>query len=319
MRLTSAAGLAVALAALATSAAAQDVGGSDSPLYFSEGGSGGASQSDGGSGGPPPATDKMRELIFERSLFLELPLDPDQIRRLRKRLDESQKAQSEGTRDVDPVSRSVTVSLRPGEKPPTVNLATGNATTVTVSDATGQPWPILASVTGNPNAFDVQSAGPQGDTNIMVVTPTTAYGASNLILTLKDHPVPIALKLVSGSDRPDYRLDVKVSARGPNAAYQTAPSESLPETEDTLLTKFLDNTPPDSAERLDVDGPSGSADVEAWMLNGKMYVRTDLSLLSPSYTSRANSVSGTKVYALPHAPVLVVSDQGRMHSVSVSQ
>jgi intracellular multiplication protein IcmK len=61
---------------------------------------------------------------------------------------------------------------------------------------------------------------------------------------------------------------------------------------------------------MTVDGVDGRT--SAYNLAGRLYLRTPLTLLSPTWQSSAQSADGMKVYVLDNAPVLLLSDQGTM-------
>lgn len=261
--------------------------------------------------GAPPSPE---EAAFNQAVANTLPMTPEQIEEFRRLLDATQGATTSRIKpDPSPVSRSVDLSLKPGEAPPTVRMSAGNVATLTFSDLTGQPWPVLSVTTGNPSAFSVQPAGEQGTTNIVVVTPLVEVATSNLVVTLVDHPVPIILTMRSGEDEIDYRMDLRVEARGPNASYDTVDAQSLPPTGDSTMLAFLDGVPPDEARRL----KTSNRDVEAFAYDDMLYVRTRLDLLSPAYLAKSSNVSDLNVYALMSAPVLIVSKEGRMTTVAI--
>ena len=225
----------------------------------------------------------------------------------------SQAAEGTPQGPINPVSRSIDLTLKPGEKPPLVHMALGNASTLTISDATGQPWPILSVTTGNPAAFSASMAGKAGESNIIVVAPKSNVAQSNLVVTLVGYPVPLLLMLKSGYHDVDFRLDMRVAARGPNALYDTSNVNMLPPTADAKMQAFLDGTPPDGAKKLQ----TSAGGVDAWAFGDQIYVRTSYAVLSPAYTAKSSNVSGVSVYVMQDAPVLIVSDNGQMRSVSV--
>ena len=79
---------------------------------------------------------------------------------------------------------------------------------------------------------------------------------------------------------------------------------------DDNMTGFLDGTPPKHAVRLKVTGADGRT--TAWKVSEQMYLRMPLTLLSPGWDSSVSSADGMNVYALNHAPVILLSDEGRM-------
>ena len=274
---------------------------------------------DAWSAGPPPSAaeyERMRREAFEETLRNAFPATTDQITEYRRRLEEQQRAVVEPVSPGRPVSRSVRLTLRPGEVQPSVRVEPGTVSTVTFSDATGQPWPIMSVVTGNPQAYAAQSAGAPGNSNILVVSALQPWVPSNLVVTLYGHPVPIAMVLEQGAHETDYRLDVQVAASGPNAAPDLTGTPTSVTTDDHVRMQFLDGTYPDGARRLH----TSSSDVEAFEYAGVTYVRTRADLVTPPADGKASNVSGTNVYSLADDwPILMVSSDGRLTSVRIER
>lgn len=264
-----------------------------------------------------PAQPTAAELAFQQVLQQLVPMSPDMVRDFRRHVDQTGRAASGPASGALPSARtrSIQLTLRPGEVMPNVRLHPGNASVVTFSDMTGAPWPVLSATVGNPQAYALAEAGERGRTNMVVISPITQHAvAANLVVTLVGHPVPVIFSLATGTGEVDHRLDVGVRARGPNAVMDPISSSSLAPTNDATVQAFIDGVPPRGARKL----TTSSRDVEAWKLGDMVYVRTPLELLSPAYTARARSVSGTSVYTLVEAPVLLVSQDGRVSSVTVS-
>lgn len=254
------------------------------------------------------------DAAFAEAMEQLLPMNPDQINEARKAIDRSRAATMKPLRPVVPISRSLDLTLQPGEKPPVIRTALGNVSTITFSDITGAPWPVLSVTSGNPNAYVAQSAGKDGETNIIVISPLVDYVPSNMVVTLLGHPVPVVISLGSSEKEADFRVDLRVGTRGPNAV-QDVVGVGLPPTGDSIMLAFVDGVPPKGAERAKVS----SSDVEAWRYEDMLYVRTRHDLLSPAYVARSGNVSGLKVFALVEAPILILSRGGRMETVSVER
>jgi intracellular multiplication protein IcmK len=67
---------------------------------------------------------------------------------------------------------------------------------------------------------------------------------------------------------------------------------------------------PTAALKMNVSGVDSRT--TAYRYNGLTYLRTPLTLLSPAWMSSASSADGMRVYALNHAPVVLLSDKGKM-------
>jgi intracellular multiplication protein IcmK len=252
---------------------------------------------------------------FKAALHSISPLSPDQIGKTRTTLDAADRAQNAPLSPIQPVTRSIRLSMKPGEMPPTIKVKPGWVSSITFSDVTGQPWPVMSVTRGNPDAYEVLSSGKPGSTNIITISTKQPYISSNIAVTLIGAPVPLMISLdPSGSDV-DFRVDAQVDGRGPNATFDMGTGQGLAPTNDSAMLAFLDGVPPDGAKKLRV----GDSEVQAWKFNDMLYIRTSRTMLSPAYVSKQSNVSGTNVYVLNEAPVLLLSDSGRMFSVQVQR
>ena len=87
----------------------------------------------------------------------------------------------------------------------------------------------------------------------------------------------------------------------------------LPQTENPVLMKFLDGTPPAGAKILTVEG----APAQAWRFTGKLFLRTRVTILSPGWIASMSSPDGTHVYELTKTPVILASQRGQMLQLSI--
>jgi intracellular multiplication protein IcmK len=235
-----------------------------------------------------------------------MPLTPDQIRALRYLFDKSQQAAAEypGT-PPRPTSSTVMVDLSPGASPPVVRLRAGYVTSLDFLDSTGQPWPIVAYDVGNPGAFNIAPNQPDGKSNTILVEAMDQYKSGNLAVMLKGESTPIMITLLPGQRAVDYRVDLRLPGLGPNAKTQF---DGLPNTENAQLINFLDGVPPQSAVALMVEG----GPCQAWLYGKKLYVRTQLTIISPSWTATMSSPDGTHVYEMMKTPVVLASQHGQI-------
>ncbi|MTH96636.1 DotH/IcmK family type IV secretion protein [Roseibium sp. RKSG952] len=255
-----------------------------------------------------------KDRLVESAIKSIAPLTPEQVREVRRRIDQIDQATDSPLMDVHPVTRSVGVSLKSGEMPVRLNVAPGWLSTLTFSDVTGQPWPVHVVTNGNPDAYDVKSSGPQDETNIITISARRAHIPSNFSVLLLGAKVPLLVTLDPSSSDVDYRVDARVDQRGPNAIYDSVTGASLAPTNDSTMLQFLDGVAPSGARELKSSNPR---DLQAWMYGDLMYVRTSMDLLSPAYTAKHSNASGVKVFVLNEVPVLLVSDGGRTSYVQV--
>ncbi len=243
---------------------------------------------------------------FNKAVNGILPMSPDQVRQFMHRLEQEQEA------SLAPFAgqpkgqvRVATLSLDPGTEPPVLNLSSGYVTTVNLMDATGEPWPILDVGVGGNYEVSPTTAG----SHVVRIMPLTRVGSGNLSVLLKDLPTPVIFKLSSGGPDVDLRYDARIGKIGPGAKPPLIERPRLEAGNQTLML-LLANAPPASAKRLKVAGLD--ARTMAWSLEGRVYVRTPLTLLSPAWDASVASGDGMMVYEIANAPVLLMSDSGAM-------
>ncbi len=246
---------------------------------------------------------------FSKTAKQMMPLTPEQIKTLRYLFDQSQRAAAAdpGDKPPKPTSSSVMVNLSPGAAPPVIRLRAGYVTSLVFLDSTGEPWPVQAYDLGNPKSFNIRW-DQKGNT--LLVQAMDTYQAGNLAVMLKDHNTPVMITLMPGQQEVDYRVDLRLPSLGPNAA----PSISgLPESGNSQLLNFLDGVPPSNARELQVSGEA----CQAWIMGDRLFLRTRLTILSPSWLSTMRSPDGTNVYEMVKAPVILASLRGKIIQLNI--
>lgn len=235
---------------------------------------------------------------FELGVQQVMPMSPDEIRFLRRMLDARQKAASEIPNPPKSVTGSVSVSLDPGSSPAVVRPFFGVSTSLVILDSTGSPWPVENFTVGNKMLFNVERLdGATGSS--FVISPIQTYGQSNLILKLVGHPTPVVINLVSGQKIHDARVEARVMGRGPNAQVTSTP---LTQGIDSRLLSVLDGVPP-TGRRVTV---SGDRVTQGWMMpNGRLWIRTPMTVISPAPLSFVSASDGTHVYELASSPTIL--------------
>lgn len=258
---------------------------------------------------PEPALPLVRDQAFEDMTRSQLPMTPDQIRTLKLMFDESQKAAAAHPGvPPKPTSNSQIVDLSPGATPPIIRLQGGFVTSIVFLDATGAPWPIMAYDIGDPRSFNVQW-DQKGNT--MMVQAISAYKTGNLAVILRDLNTPIMLTLLPGQKAVDYRVDLRLPGIGPNSVTTVT---HLPGKETPALLDVLNGVPPQGSTTLKV---SGCSKCSAWLYNGEIFFRTTYAVLSPGWIATLTSADGMHAYQLPSTPVILVSDKGKMNTLTV--
>lgn len=251
---------------------------------------------------------KLDDAYFNDAIKQLLPMRPDQIRKLLDVFKESREASETPISTPEPKVDVETVSLDPSQTPLVIKTSPGLVTTLTILDQTGAAWPIQ----------DVSWAGkfevtpPEEGGHIVRITPQSAHGLGNISIRLVDLITPITFTLQTGLSEVYYRFDARIPKSGPLAKAPLIENGGLKTVAggDENLVQVLDGTPPGGAEKLKVDGTDGRTSV--WRVDGRVYLRTPLTLLSPAWSSSVSSADGMNVYVLNEAPILLLSDEGRM-------
>lgn len=238
------------------------------------------------------------------------PLSPEQIVQLRQMQQtvEYAKASTPGT-PPKPTATSQFVNLSPGSTPPVIRLAQGFVSSLVFLDSTGAPWPISAYDLGDPGAFNIQW---DKTSNTIMIQALKLYNYGNLAVRLRGLNTPVMLTLIPGQKAVDYRVDLRVQGYGPNAKNMPM-EEGIPPSASELLLHVLDGVPPPGSKRLAVSG----GDARAWISNDRMYVRTNLTILSPGWLASMTSADGTHAYEMQKSPVLLVSWHGKVMQLKV--
>lgn len=238
-----------------------------------------------------------------------LPMSPEQIQRLRQLFNQTQyAATTDAGTPPRPATTSEFVNLAPGSTPPVVRLQQGFVTSLVFVDSTGAPWPVEAYDIGNPSAFNIQWNKTD---NIFMIQATTLYTYGNLAVKLQGLATPVMITLISGQKAVDYRRELRIPGYGPNA--KPVATTGMPNSANPVLLGVLDGVPPAGSTALKISG--GGAEI--WLLGDHMYVRTHYTVLSPAWLATMSSADGTKAYEMPKAPLLLVSQNGKIVQLKI--
>jgi intracellular multiplication protein IcmK len=264
-------------------------------------------------GVPAPAPEvilpPVRDEAFAETVKSQIPMTPEQIRTLKSMFDEAQKAAAEHPgAPPKPTSNSQIVDLSPGATPPIIRLQGGFVTSIVFLDATGAPWPIVAYDLGDPRSFNIQW-DQKGNT--LMVQAISGYKTGNLAVVLQNLNTPIMVTLLPGQKAVDYRVDLRLPGLGPNSVTTVT---HLPGKEAPALLDVLNGVPPQGSTTLKI---SGCSKCNAWLYNGEIFFRTRFTVLSPGWIATLTSADGMHAYQLPSTPVILVSDKGKMNTLTV--
>lgn len=261
----------------------------------------------------PPLPGALSATVnFEDVMAQTLGLTPDQIRELRRQQNLRQKAASElPMTPPKPITSSVQASTAPGSVAPVIRLFTGFVSAITMVDSTGALWPIENYAVGHDKLFDIRRMDSNNGSMLSVI-PLGNYAQSNMIIYLKGLSAPVVLSLISGQKEVDFRTDVRVPGLGPNA--QISVGGGLPASTNPMLYTVLEGVAPSASKELRVSG--GSA--KAWLgQNGRMYLRTTMKVISPTWIGSARSPDGMSAYEMMPANSIRVLREGRIDTVVV--
>lgn len=260
---------------------------------------------------------EIRTKAFNAAITGLIPLRPEEIRNLLERYDQTRQAVETPIYPY-PKPEIVTedISTDPGTTPPVLKLATGHVTVLNFVDASGEPWPIQdISWAGN---FEIIKS--EAGSNKIAISPMADFAYGNINVQLLTMKTAISFTLETQREKVYYRFDARMPDDGPYAK----PSIIGVKTNSVSLSAgggsmnaVLEGVPPSGSEKLAVEGVDGRT--TAYSVNGSTYVRTPLTLLSPSWSSSVSSADGMNVYMVKKASVLLLSDKGQVVRARLSE
>jgi len=261
--------------------------------------------------------EQARSEAFDAALEGLLPLRPEEIRTLLERYDRTQESvETPIYPNPKPEVVVQNISLDPGAEPAVIKMAYGHVTTVAFLDTTGAPWPVQdISWAGNFEVIDVH-VDPEKFQHVFRISPQSEFAFGNMSIDLTGFMTPVILTLETGRDTVHYRFDAVIPDYGPLAEAPLIDAGISTSAGSEEISSFLKGVLPQDAVKLNVSGVDSRT--SAYRYNDTVYVRTPLTLLSPGWSSSAASADGTRVYEISDAPVLLLSDRGRMVRAKLS-
>lgn len=279
-------------------------------------------QGQAGAPNPPPripAPEGITKLgasdtAVEQAQREQHPMNPEQIRRYKQLLDEIKDSSARAPRDRPiPESNRIPIELSTMRPPQVLRVSPDMVSTVIFTDVTGQPWPIAAVVPGSKGWVEIKT-DPERAPHIFTVTPQETYAMTNLSVWLQDSTTPVIIQVVSDKRQVDSLLELVAQARGPLAKKNSVEFAVSPQVISSEQNDLMSGLTPTGAVPLKVMG----GDAQAWILNGKMYLRSRMMLRAPSARFVFSNSDGTKVYELPVTPVVNMVDDGRNVAIKVA-
>lgn len=284
---------------------------------------------------PLPTPSSIRPMVGTQ-LHEEFPLSTHEIQWVKQQMQKDQYAIHKGA-PLKILNPSINVSVGPGAAVPTIHVAQGYVTSISIVGVDGNPWPVTSRKVGGGQSFSVSavtefSGAPapsyggekssikgKGGTastpkkipaslpnNLLTISPKYFGSSSNLMLTLENSNTPLMVNIISdgpSAKTVDGMVTLRLDRHGPNtppALFQPPPPSAV----DADLLLFLAQTPPKSAQPMRVTGGYG---VKAWTWDNHVIVRTSIPLLTPAWTAEVPQ-DGVIVYKLPMTHVLLLRD-----------
>ncbi|AMR78598.1 DotH/IcmK family type IV secretion protein [Cupriavidus nantongensis] len=259
---------------------------------------------------PPLKAPPVGSANFNSAVDTISPLTANEILDLRKRVDSARRAAATHPGvPPKPVISTITVDLSPGSTPPIVRVSNQGAA-VSFIDITGAPWDILDVNNLAKRSFEVKQ--PVKEVPTITITAMGDYVEGNVAIFLKGLSIPVMVRMVAGQRETDYRLDLRIPQRGPNAIDPIAgtPSINLPA---NYLQTLLDGIDTPNAKSIRVENaPPGT---RAWMVGGNVVLRTTHFLNNPAYQATIAAADGTRVYEMAATPVATLSENGSLRNI----
>lgn len=244
-----------------------------------------------------------------------MPMTPDMIRDYRRRVDENQRAASEPPSGVKPtlISDAIRLSLKPSKAISTISTVPDTVSVISFYDRTGKAWPVASYVVGRADRFQVYAL--QEGSNKLAISALQPHGYSNLIVSLVEESRPIVLNLQTSQGTAIARRDITVEAYGPNAAVNPTTVSTKVAPSDNVMMAFVQGAGmPKGAVQLRTTDP----DTDVWSYSGDYYVRTQNTLVSPSWSSVLTGPGGVHAYRIKKTPVALISRNGTIERVRIS-
>jgi len=262
--------------------------------------------------------EEARQKAYELAIQSLLPLRPEEIRGLLEKFDRTEESVKTPVYPA-PVAKMVVenISLDPGATPSVINLSYGHVTTLSVLDITGATWPIEdISWAGE---FDITETSAGEGSHIVRISPRSEYSFGNMSMRLLGLNTPVIISMQTNRDLVHYRFDAIIPERGPNAEtpLMTNIATATAQAGNEELSNILQGIIPPGAKRLNVGGTDRRT--SAYSLENLTYVRTPLTLLSPSWSNSVASADGMRVYTIRNSPMLLLSDAGKVVRVRLSK
>jgi len=245
-----------------------------------------------------PVRSELRELerrkAYGREADQKLGIPPTIIIDQRRNQDEQIRARNVPLRETDCKIETISYSH---SNPTAIRLpvASHSPAHLIFQDSTGQVWPLSGHTQGDSESFS--SAILDEQSHIYEVAVKEPYATATNNLLLEGFPQPIVIRLVGEEQKNICVLNVRLSIPGPNA--NTNPmmlsDAGYGGGDDDVMFRLAVNDIPSGAKEVDITGIQNAG--RAWIINGRLYVRSRYWMESPP-RAQVQDVSGIYVYRI---------------------
>lgn len=203
-----------------------------------------------------------------------------------------------------------------------IYMSPNYVTTLQFLDKNGGLWPIKNyTLALGKNIIDKDL----NSSSLVLAPKDIEFGRGNLVVMLKGSNTPLIMTVEISPDKIDYKVEFSVNDYGPNSQPVIYSNNSKQDM--SFMASFVKE---DIFSMLDGITPSSNyvkrktslpEDVEVWVRDKVMYVRTKDVLISPNLIpaeySKIKSPDDTYLYTIPYLNVIVLSRYGKINQVKI--
>lgn len=249
---------------------------------------------------------------FETAKEKEAPLSPGQVKEIRQIINDVRRAENA------PLNGPVKMKIRTieldtdSDKPVTLDVAPGYASSIVFFDQTGAPWPIDGDIIGDVSSFNKKYASESK--HIAVFEILREFSESNALVNLKGLPVPVVIRLRGSDEVVDSRLSIRIPKFGPNAEVRPFVSNELENVSSGMLNVMSGERIPGS-QSYQLNGVPG----DVTFSNNTLYIKTKATLISPPWKGAVTSPTGYNFYEVHPVTNLLFSIDGETREATVEK
>lgn len=262
------------------------------------------------------------ELTTERLFRRSFPVSNEDVIEYKTKKIEEERLINSPVKDPEISFRKILIDTSKKQNNETIYLSPNYVTTIQFLDKNGGLWPMqnyTLALGKNIIDRDLNSS------SLVLAPKDIKFGRGNLVVLLENSNVPIIMTVEISPDKIDYRVEVSVNDYGPNSQpviYNTNPKQDMSFMANFVvedLYSMLDGiTPSDTYIKRKTSLPE---DVEVWVRDKVMYVRTKDIIISPnlvpSQYNKMQSPDNTYLYTVPYLNVIVLSRHGKINQVKI--